>query len=60
MKDHRELPYIGIHFDCCGVYQRIYRQPGQTAYVGWCPRCLRRVRVRVGPGGVDQRIFEAR
>ncbi|MCH8805539.1 MAG: hypothetical protein IH986_05575 [Planctomycetes bacterium] len=52
--------YIGIHFECCGVYTRIYRRPDQTAYLGRCPRCLRTVRVRVGRGGTKARVFRAR
>lgn len=51
--------WIGMHFECCGVYTRIYRNPGGTAYEGRCPRCLRRARVTVGPGGTDVRIFRA-
>mgnify|MGYP001279641547 CR=1 FL=1 len=52
-------PYIGIHFECCGVYARIYRQPEAREYVGRCPRCLRTVRVRVGPQGTASRLFRA-
>ena len=33
-------PYIGVYFECCGVYARIYRQPHQRVYRGRCPRCL--------------------
>lgn len=53
-------PYIGVYFECCGVYTRIYRQPRKRLYRGRCPRCLRMVRVRVGPEGTDTRIFRAR
>jgi len=51
--------WIGMHFECCGVYTRIYRNPAGTAYEGRCPRCLRQARVKVGPGGTDVRIFRA-
>jgi hypothetical protein len=54
-----ERRYIGVHFECCGVYARIYRRPDQREYRGRCPRCLREVWVRVGPGGTNARIFRA-
>lgn len=52
-------PWVGIHFDCCGVYTRIYRNSEKTAYIGRCPRCTRRVRLAVGPDGTDARFFVA-
>ncbi|KAB2940472.1 MAG: hypothetical protein KJ057_10730 [Phycisphaerae bacterium] len=52
-------PWIGVRFDCCGVYQRVYRNPEGTAYVGRCPRCGREARARVGPSGVSARFFVA-
>jgi len=53
-------PYIGVYFECCGVYARIYRQPKRLFYFGRCPRCFRTVKVRVGPNGTTARIFRAR
>jgi len=55
----KRRPYISIFFRCCGVYQRIYRRKGVTTYVGYCPRCLGKIEVKVDPSGSDDRIFEA-
>ena len=52
-------PYIGILFDCCGVYARVYRRADRPIYRGRCPKCLRAVRVRVGKDGVTTRLFRA-
>lgn len=52
--------FIGIHFECCNVYTRVYRREDQREYVGRCPNCLRIVRLRVGPGGTNARMFHAR
>ena len=61
-RDARGRAYIGVMFDCCHVYARIYKNAAGTAYVGWCPRCMRKLTARCGGGGdgTDQRIFRAR
>jgi hypothetical protein len=50
-------PYLSVHFACCGVYQRIYRDLDARSYHGRCPRCGKPVRFVVGPGGTDSRFF---
>ncbi len=55
----RGRPWVGIRFDCCDVYTRVYRNREGTAYQGRCPRCMRSVTLRVGPGGTDARFFVA-
>jgi hypothetical protein len=52
--------FVGIHFACCGIYSRIYVNRDETAYTGRCPRCSRKITLRVGPGGTESRFFTAR
>jgi len=51
--------WLGIHFECCGAYARIYRNKEGSAYVGNCPRCGVRVEVPIGPHGTNNRFFRA-
>lgn len=54
-----ERPWIGIRFDCCGVYRRLYLTADGGAFAGNCPRCARPARVRVAAGGSSNRFFRA-
>jgi hypothetical protein len=58
-KKESEKKYLGIMFNCCRVYGRIYKNKEGTAYVGRCPRCMRTIKVPVGEGGTNQRFFNA-
>lgn len=49
--------FLGILFECCGVYGRIYQNKDGTAYVGRCPKCMRAIKVKIDEGGTGQRFF---
>ena len=55
----QKRPFLGIWFECCHVYGRLYKNSQGTAYVGRCPKCLRPVSVRIGTGGegTNRRFF---
>jgi hypothetical protein len=50
-------PWLSVHFECCGVYQRIYRSADGTHYQGACPRCGGKIRFNVSKGGTSSRFF---
>ncbi len=52
-------PWLAVHWQCCQVYTRVYRNAAGTAYEGRCPRCGKQVSAKVGPGGTHARFFEA-
>ena len=51
--------WLGIHFRCCHVYGRLYRDDAGQAYVGQCPRCAAPVTVAICKSGTNRRFFEA-
>ncbi|MBI1369612.1 MAG: hypothetical protein GC162_13275 [Planctomycetes bacterium] len=55
----RHRPWLAVHWRCCHVYSRIYRDRAGEAYVGRCPSCGKNVRARIGADGVSTRFFTA-
>jgi hypothetical protein len=52
-------PFLSILFECCNVYQRIYRSADGKSYDGRCPKCGNSVHFPVGAGGTSARFFRA-
>jgi len=48
----RNRQFVGIIFDCCRKYGRLYVNDDGTAFEGHCPRCYRKVRVPIAEDGV--------
>jgi len=52
-------PFVGVSFNCCGVYARVYRTRDGKAYAGYCPKCSKPVRLLIGSGGSSSRFYTA-
>lgn len=51
--------FVGVQFTCCDIYTRVYINRDETAYEGRCPRCGKKLKLGIGPGGTDSRFFTA-
>ena len=56
----KDKKFLMVWFKCCHAYGRLNRNGLGTHFVGRCPRCGSQVSARIGDGGTDRRIFEAR
>ena len=57
--------FLGIYFECCNAYGRLYQNAKGTHYVGRCPKCMMNLKVPIGnagdnPNATNQRFFKAR
>ncbi len=55
--DGKKREFVGIFWECCKVYSRIYLNSRGTAFVGWCPKCARRVQMNISQSGSKSRFF---
>ena len=51
--------FVSVEFVCCNAFARIYINSGKDAYEGNCPKCLKPLKLLIGPGGTDNREFKA-
>ena len=51
--------FLGVQFDCCRTYSRIYINRDRTAFVGHCPKCGKQIHVKISPDGMDAKFFSA-
>ena len=54
---NQQREYLGINFECCKVYSRIFINEKKTQYAGNCPRCGKFIQFDIAPGGSDSRFF---
>ncbi len=59
MENKKQREFLGIFFECCNVYGRIYKNKDNTHYSGFCPKCMRQIKIKIGEGGTNQRFFKA-
>lgn len=55
---HERL-WVGVFYECCDAYARVYRRRDEMCYEGRCPECAASVTIRVGPNGIRARILVA-
>ncbi len=56
----KKREHLGIHFRCCHQYGYIYKNKAGTAYVGFCPRCMKKLEVKISRDGTGEagRFFQ--
>ena len=57
--DKGQKNFLGIYFECCNIYTRIYKNKTGDAYEGKCPKCFKKVFVPIGDKGSAERFFKA-
>ncbi len=58
MENKNKTNFLGVMFECCGVYGRLYKNKAGTHYTGYCPKCMKPVKIKIGEGGTTERFFK--
>ena len=59
MENKNKTNFLGVMFECCKVYGRLYKNKENTYYIGRCPKCTKPVKIKIGEGGTKERFFKA-
>ncbi|MCB9852885.1 MAG: hypothetical protein H6819_07295 [Phycisphaerales bacterium] len=51
--------WVGVYYECCAAYSRVYRRADEMCYRGRCPECGAAVSIQVGPKGIRARMLIA-
>ena len=57
--DKNKRAFLGVMFNCCNVYGRIYKNKEGTHYAGFCPKCMKPIKIKIQEGGSSERFFSA-
>lgn len=62
-QQRQKRKFIGVWFECCHAYGRLYKNKEGTLYRGRCPKCLRWVKVPIdvnSENATNRRFFRGR
>jgi len=57
--NNRKREFIGVIFQCCRVYSRIYLDKKKKMFAGHCPRCGAKLNILISDSGSESRFFVA-
>ena len=51
--ERKKRDFIGVQFDCCKTYTRVYLKDGGRSQIAHCPKCGKPFTIRFSPSGTD-------
>jgi len=51
--------YIGVHYECCQVYSRVYLKQEQKKQISHCPKCGNAFHIKFSENGTDSPFWLA-